>query len=821
MNLRDMQLQYEEDSDAQAAAERYEYLKNSADAGDINMPRAQRFIARAYSKVKEELEAVAAVQTRGVGGKFKSWLRKVPLDVAAVIALRECIARCSSNRRDAEAKPTMQLLASNIGSMYELEVKVREAEKVNPLYMKKVYEQVKESGTTSTSHLRKLYNTAYKHIMDGEVDSSLTAVERLQLGKFGVQAVADVGIIQVKHGVSLRLGKEVYFELSPEVAEFLKDYTQGDVEHVLSTSTGGMLCEPDPWTNTMDGGYLSPRRKFGTPLLPMQAVRRSERKRLRTEVFTAEKMPKVFQAANYIQGTAFQIHAPTLQAIQEVCKTGGGVMGVPTARPPTRPDFPFPDTWVASEASEVEVETFRSWKRQCVQYYADLRTWRGRAREVAGFVKFSTMSAGLLWFPVFVDKRGRWYYRGSPNPQGSDLAKAVLHFGEKRPLGKRGVFWLKVHIANCFGFDKPRFAKRAAWTEENWEAISRALSCPQDYPDVWGDAPWCMYSAAYELQQAYASGDPESYCTGIPVHMDATCSGLQHFAAMLRDPVGGAYVNLVDAGAEQTHKQDIYARVAENAMASIGQDALDSRSDKAALARWWGKRGISRALAKKPVMTYVYGATLRGTSEFVLDHLMNEGLKDWPNEYRKYDVAAYAARKLFDGIAATVPAAEAGMRWLRSIAKGMPNGQRMEWTTPTGFKVQHDYQDYDEVRVWIRSCGVSTALVREYNEDTRPLAMQNAIAPNFVHALDASHLTLTALRMQEMGLQMVGIHDSFGTHPSEVDVMHQCIREAFVNLYTQNNVLADFLWEVGGIGEVPMRGTLQLSEVLKSEFFFC
>ena len=99
--------------------------------------------------------------------------------------------------------------------------------------------------------------------------------------------------------------------------------------------------------------------------------------------------------------------------------------------------------------------------------------------------------------------------------------------------------------------------------------------------------------------------------------------------------------------------------------------------------------------------------------------------------------------------------------------------------------------------------------------------MQNAIAPNFVHALDASHLTMTALAMKKLGLSMVGIHDSYGTHPSDVTAMHTCIRTSFVELYEGRNVLSDFLWEVNGIGSAPMRGTLDLRKVLDSEFFFC
>jgi DNA-directed RNA polymerase len=99
--------------------------------------------------------------------------------------------------------------------------------------------------------------------------------------------------------------------------------------------------------------------------------------------------------------------------------------------------------------------------------------------------------------------------------------------------------------------------------------------------------------------------------------------------------------------------------------------------------------------------------------------------------------------------------------------------------------------------------------------------MQNAIAPNFVHALDASHLTLTALDMKSKALQMVGIHDSFGTHPCDVDEMHRSIREKFIHLYSDRHILSSFLFDVGVHGEAPLMGSLDLSGVRTSEFFFC
>lgn len=819
-DLRDQQLKYEEDTDNQAAAERLEQLRVAANDGDVNLPRAQRYIARAYTEVKRSLDDTLAVKTRGVGGKFKGWLRKIPTDVAAVLALKECIACVVAGNRD--NKPvTIQVLALKLGKLLELETRIRDAEAVNPLYMKRIHEQVKENATTSQSHLRKLYATAYHRVMhdDGE-DTTLSQSDMLQLGKFGVQACLEAGVIEVRHGRDSSGLRIVSYDLAPDVAEFLADYTNADVQLVMNKSTGAMMCPPDPWTNLKDGGYLSPRRKIAQPLMSMSGIRKSERARLRKE-FTAEKMPMVFEAVNYMQSIPFAVHRPTLDAIMRLWHTGGGVLGVPKKAGPTKPPFPFAPEWAKADATEAELEVFQQWKRDTTAYYGVVKTWRSKVREISGFMRTVAEKTGPMWFPMFMDKRGRLYYRGTPNPQGSDISKATLHYAEKKPLGKRGVYWLKVHIANCAGFDKLKFDDRARWTDEHWEAISRALASPEDFPEVWGDdAPWCMYSAAWELQQAILSGNPEAYETGLIVHMDATCSGLQHFSAILRDPVGGQYVNLI--GDEQaTQKQDIYARVALNAMRVIEQDTHDSDPEKAAIALWWYKTGISRALSKKPVMTYVYGATLRGTIEFVEDHVRNNMAQKFPEGIRPYDMCSYAAKKLFQGIAATVPAAEAAMQWLRNVARQMPKGQRMEWTSPTGFKVQHDYMDYDEVRVKLRSCGVEYVVVREYNDDTKSMPMQNAIAPNFVHALDAAHIVFTGLNMKRRGLSIVGIHDSYGTHPCDVSDMHTAIRESFVDLYMNRNVLAEFLWEVEGVGEVPMRGTLDLTKVLDSEFFFC
>ncbi len=79
--------------------------------------------------------------------------------------------------------------------------------------------------------------------------------------------------------------------------------------------------------------------------------------------------------------------------------------------------------------------------------------------------------------------------------------------------------------------------------------------------DVWScrwwqeaDSPWQLLAVCYDLQAALASGNPETYCSRIPVHQDGSCNGLQHYAALGRDESGGRAVNLLPVDKPQVRQ---------------------------------------------------------------------------------------------------------------------------------------------------------------------------------------------------------------------------------------------------------------------------
>jgi DNA-directed RNA polymerase len=148
------------------------------------------------------------------------------------------------------------------------------------------------------------------------------------------------------------------------------------------------------------------------------------------------------------------------------------------------------------------------------------------------------------------------------NPQGSDLAKSLLTFAEGKPLGQTGVYWLAVHIANTFGFDKVQPRRAGEWTLRTPTASCQDGERPARRPLVDRGRQALPIPRRLHRVDRDAVGAGESYVCSLPIMVDGSCNGLQHFSAMLRDEVCGRHVNLIPG----EKPSDIYAAVAEQVM---------------------------------------------------------------------------------------------------------------------------------------------------------------------------------------------------------------------------------------------------------------
>lgn len=123
---------------------------------------------------------------------------------------------------------------------------------------------------------------------------------------------------------------------------------------------------------------------------------------------------------------------------------------------------------------------------------------------------------------------------------GPDLNRGMLLFSDGKALGKDGLFWLKVHLANKFGKDKLPLNERAKFAESIIETVHRVAEDPKNKLDwLQAENPWQTLACMFELSAAMKTPVPEEFVCHLHVHVDGSCNGMQHYAAFGRDENGG------------------------------------------------------------------------------------------------------------------------------------------------------------------------------------------------------------------------------------------------------------------------------------------
>lgn len=218
-----------------------------------------------------------------------------------------------------------------------------------------------------------------------------------------------------------------------------------------------------------------------------------------------------------------------------------------------------------------------------------------------------------IYIPHNLDFRGRAYpIPPHLNHIGDDLSRGLLKFAQAKPLGVRGLRWLKIHLANLYGFDKANFDERVDFVMDHLDDVYDSALRPLDVcclifiivppingissqGEMWwakADDPWQCLASCMELRAALESGDPHSFLSSLPVHQDGTCNGLQHYAALGGDDRGAAQVNL-SAGERPS---DVYTHVGNMVEKMLEEDAAKGEKNALLLV---GK--ITRKVVKQTV----------------------------------------------------------------------------------------------------------------------------------------------------------------------------------------------------------------------------
>ncbi|MBM1189374.1 DNA-directed RNA polymerase [Pseudomonas weihenstephanensis] len=759
------------------------------------------------------------------------------------------------------AKPmvkTIQQVAVRIGQCLEEEARFGRIRTQEAAHFNKHVKKALDTRNAYTYKV-KFMEKVEGHMLDAEqltsawvkwdtLDNDVTYHMGIRLLELLIESTQLVEVKREFAGIKAKDGEYVY--LHPEWANKLCDRAFSLAG--VSPQHQPMIVPPREWTQMVGGGYWAKGRK------PMPLIRVRSKKALNR--YRDVYMPEVYKAVNLAQQTAWSINTKVLDVANAVMTWKHvPIDGFPLAEREELPTKP--------EGMEEDAELLKTWKREAATVY---RRDKARVSRRLGYefaleqaTKFSAFES--IYFPYNLDWRGRVYAIPVFNPQGNDMTKGLLQASIAEPVGEEGIEWLMIHGANCAGVDKVAFDQRKQWVKDNEELILGCAADPLNNTEWTSmDSPFCFLAFCFEWEGVKQNG--AQHLSALPIAFDGSCSGIQHFSAMLRDERGGRAVNLVPSETVQ----DIYKLVADRVNEALARDLAEGSDDSTetvankktgeiaekrilgtrGMAAGWLGYGVTRSVTKRSVMTLAYGSKAFGFSEQLISDIINPAMDRGVGQEFFANVqqcARYMANLIWEAVGVTVVKAVEAMKWLQVAAKHLAkevvckeSGEQLKpcmpvfWVTPDGFPVWQEYMKPEQRRIDLTFLGSmrlqTTINVRDSNV-IDGLKQQSGISPNFVHSQDGSHLRKTVVKASEAyGVTFFSlIHDSFGTIPAKAGAMFRAVRETMVETYDATNVLADFRdqfleqlheTQLSDMPEVPAQGSLDITQILESDFAF-
>ena len=349
-----------------------------------------------------------------------------------------------------------------------------------------------------------------------------------------------------------------------------------------------------------------------------------------------------------------------------------------------------------------------------------------------------------FYFKWAYDKRGRVYSKGYHiNIQANEYHKACLQFSKSVALTDRGWYWLKVDIANAFGLDKELWADRVAFVDNNIDDMLADI-------DGWSakaDDPLLAKSALLAYRDSLVTGKSSHI-----VRLDATTSGPQLMSVMTRDIEGMQRFNVIGSDT----RRDFYTEVAT----AIYDQTRDSKL--------WGETPSFKNIRKDikaSIMTYFYNSEANPKAYFGED---SEELKVFYDVMETSATGAVALKSYINSL------------WSDKVLAN-------SWYLPDGHYAYCPVMVQDKKRVEIKEMKGGTAtmtVVCDVNKASNE--PHRSLCPNTIHSIDAVVMRWVVEILNDQGIQVSPIHDSFGVHAEHCDALREAYRKCLARLYKED-----------------------------------
>lgn len=668
--------------------------------------------------------------------------------------------------------------------------------------------------------------------------------------------MCDDGYPAFLSGVSVQNGKSKFkksgvMTIHPYLAEEFKTYA---ALYLSKSIYLPMLSFPKPWMSPTEGGYLNDLKPLvsseeqSTALLYLKEADRSG------------SLQPAFECLNILSSTPWTINLAVLSIINQVANIKEGFLKIPPKIDQlyvmiSTKELPEKQLFICEKDYLRAVYKYKQDKKQNLQDYHSLKCQRMEFEIFLRIANAFGKNGDIMFIPHNMDFRGRVYPMVSfLSHYQSDIVRSLLMFWEPKPLGENGLRWLKYHLAGLFGKDKWTLEERVKFIDESISLVIDSASNPLNGLMWWKKAekPWQALSLCMEISNVLRHMEKgqsmEDYLCRIPIHLDGSCNGLQHYAALGADKEAAESVNVIPSEHQGLRFNDVYTQVL-----NLVVEEMNLRVQKGELYAQLLSKILSRKLIKQTVMTSVYGVTRHGATEQIYERF-KELIKDLQlmikedrtipltdQEFESlrtngYLMANYLADIVIKSISKLFSGAKKIQDWLiencyrlitsydlqsveelKHLNRDKFNFfdttfyKPMMWTSPTGFPVVQLYRDKAVKRIETPLQNISLKMSAKYNKINLRKQL-NGIAPNFVHSIDATHMLLTCIESNRLGLSFSSVHDSFWTHPSDVDNLSYIIRDQFVKLYATD--LIEFTRE--GM-KLNTEGCFQLAYLKKSE----
>ncbi|KFY49776.1 hypothetical protein V496_09838 [Pseudogymnoascus sp. VKM F-4515 (FW-2607)] len=713
----------------------------------------------------------------------------------------------------------------------------------------------KKTRQQLTDSLAKLVrgDSAAEHDLTDQWNTEWSATIKAKVGSYLLSALIDTAKVPVtventktqeiltqiqpafSHTHQYKIGKKTGMILANRA---LVASLKREPVHSLLAKHLPMVAEPEPWSQFNQGGFISH---------PAKAVRikggDKNQRHYQEAAIGRGDMEQMFKGLDVLGKTPWVINRPVFDTMLEAWNTGEAIANFPAEEP--KLEYP-PEPPTSKDPTE---------RRKWIRSLKTIENTRSGFHSARCFQNFQLEIARSLrdekfYFPHNLDFRGRAYpIPPYLNHMGADHCRGLLKFGKGRELGEAGLKWLRVHLANVHGYDKASLKEREQYTVDHIDDIYDSAMNPLQGRRWWLDAedPWQCLAACHELKNALDSGDPTKFVSHLPVHQDGTCNGLQHYAALGGDEWGARQVNLEPGD----RPADVYSAVAELVKEKMAIDRKNG--NKCAI---WLEGKIKRKVVKQTVMTNVYGVTYIGAQAQVRKQLV-AAHSDIPNEgtFNVSLLSGYVATKIFEALGTMFRGAHDIQYWLGECAsristsitpeqldkleqlheealdKRAPRQNRYQtsmvdaeqqlqfkssvvWTTPLRMPIVQPYRATKSRTVHTNLQQITISEPHRSDPVSKRKQLQG-FPPNFVHSLDATHMMLSALKCDEAGLSFAAVHDSFWTHAADIDTMNGVLRDAFIQMHSDNVIVrlaAEF--------DARYKGSLYLAHVKSDSEFF-